>query len=223
MRPTRDRARIPRRRRADTGFTLVEGLVAVALLGLAGAMIVQGLAVGQRLWRGEARLAAEGQEVETAQTILRGRIERARPITRYAEGKARADLDGASDTFDFIALPLDAERPATLRRYELLRTDTGELVLDSTPWRGGEPQRQVLMRSVESLDLAYFGSTRQDPQPQWRDDWSGDAGPPRLVRVRVTFDRGDRRVWPELVVQPATTVDSACEVDADTGECRGRS
>jgi general secretion pathway protein J len=211
------------RRRIEAGFTLVEALVAIALLGLAGAMMAQGLAVGERLWRSEARLAATGQEVETAQTLLRDRIERLRPITRYQEGKARADMDGESGAIDFIALPLDVERPATLRRYELSRTDAGELVLDGTPWRGGDPQRQVLLRGVDSLDLAYFGATREDPEPQWRTDWSGQPGPPRLVRVRVTFGTGDRRVWPDLVVQPAITVDSACEVEADTGACRGRS
>lgn len=186
-------------------------------------MIVQGLAVGEHLWRSEARLAAGGQEVEAAQTILRDRIERLRPITRYQEGKARADLDGEAETLDFIALPLDVQRPAALRRYDLSRTEAGELVLDGAPWRGGDAQRQVLLRGVDSLDLAYFGATREDPTPQWRTDWSGEAGPPRLVRVRVTFADGDRRLWPDLVVRPAITVDSACEVDADTGACRGRS
>ncbi|HSZ52277.1 MAG TPA: prepilin-type N-terminal cleavage/methylation domain-containing protein [Caulobacteraceae bacterium] len=212
-----------RRRRAEAGFTLVEALVAIGLLGLAGAMIVQGLAVGERLWRSESRLAAEGQEVEAAQTILRDRIERLRPITRYHEGKAFADLDGQSETLDFIALPLDAERPAALRRYDLSRTEDGELVLDGVPWRGGEGRRQVLLRGVDSLDLAYFGATRGDSQPQWRANWSDETESPRLVRVRVTFGNGDRRLWPDLVVQPAITVDSACEPDPDTGVCKGRS
>jgi general secretion pathway protein J len=201
----------------------VEALVAIALLGLAGAMIVQGLAVGERLWKSQSRLATDGQEVEAAQTILRDRIERLRPITRYKEGKALADLDGEADTLDFIALPLDVQRPATLRRYQLTRTEGGELVLDGVPWRGGEPQRQVLLRGVDSVDLAYFGATREDPQPQWREIWSDEAGPPRLVRVRVSFGNGDRRLWPDLIVQPAITVDSACEPDPDTGACKGRS
>ena len=208
---------------AEAGFTLVEALVAVAMLGLAGAMIVEGLAAGERLWRDQSRLESGGQEVEAAQTLLRDRIERLRPITRYREGKARADLDGEADSFDFIALPSDVERPATLRWFDLSRTDAGELVLDATPWRGGEASRQVLLRRVDDLELAYFGATLEDPQPQWRDSWSDQALPPQLVRIRITFGRGDRRVWPDLIVHPAITVDSACEIDTDTGGCRGRS
>jgi hypothetical protein len=33
---------------------------------------------------------------------------------------------------------------------------------------------------------------------------------------------GDPRVWPELIVHPAATVDSLCVIDAATGDCRGR-
>jgi general secretion pathway protein J len=206
----------------DAGFTLVEMLVAVTLLGLAGAMIVEGLAVGQHLWRTETVLATQGEAVEAAQTLLRDRIERLRPITRFQEGKPHADLDGEADTFDFLALAPDAERPASLRRYDLSMSDDGDLVLDAAPWRGGDERRQVLLHHVESLELAYFGATREDPQPQWRPSWSGQTEPPRLVRVRLTFGDADRRVWPDLIVQPAATADSACEVDADTGACRGR-
>jgi hypothetical protein len=186
-------------------------------------MIAQGLAAGHSLWRRESAQAARGEAVEAAQTLVRGRIERLSPITRFVEGKPLADLHGSSERFEFIALPSDVERPSPLRRFTLARDPAGDLVLGGEPVRGGERQTQVLLHGVAGLEIAYFGATGADPQNIWRTDWPDQADPPRLVRVRVEFPARDPRVWPELVVQPAASVDTSCVIDEPSGACKGRS
>jgi hypothetical protein len=76
---------------------------------------------------------------------------------------------------------------------------------------------------VKSLELSYFGVSSIDPAPRWQDSWESLPEPPKLIRLRVAFQSGDRRVWPELLVRPAADVGVACLLDKTTRRCRGQS
>ena len=81
----------------------------------------------------------------------------------------------------------------------------------------------VLLHGVKSVELAYWGASPTDPEPAWHAAWSRMQNPPELVRVRLAFADGDRRIWPELIVRPAVQVNADCIFDAETGACRGQS
>ena len=213
--------------RGEAGFSLVEMLVALVLLGLAALLMAQGFASGRRLWTDQERRVVAGEAVESAQSLVRDRIERLRPVTRMAGLAPYADLDGAPDRLEFLSIPPDAERPAPLRRYRLALSDHGDLVLGSAARastdQAGEPYAdQALVKGTQSLDIDYFGPARPGDAPGWQRDWTRRASPPQLVRIRVTFPAGDRRTWPELIVAPAASLDTLCAVDPATGGCRGR-
>jgi general secretion pathway protein J len=211
----------------DAGFTLIEMLVALALLALAAVLMLEGLQSGQRLWAGEAARTLRGESVEAAQTALRARIERLRPTTRFDADASYADIEGTDSRLIFIAPPPKAERPASVRRYRLMLNERGDLVLGSAPPQvdveaGAVYADQTLLRDVEGLDISYYGPDPKDGEPAWRSSWLHRAAPPELVRVRLTLQATDRRVWPELIVRPAATIDTLCVIDPSTGSCRGR-
>jgi len=212
--------------RRDAGFTLVEMLVALTLLALAAGMMFEGLGSGQRLWAGEAARTARGESVEAAQAALRARIEQLRPVTRFAGSAIYADVDGSDRRLAFTAPPADAQRPAAARRYLLTLGEQGDLVLGSaTQVDAGDSADytdQVLLRDVGGLDISYYGPDPTGRAPQWRSDWTQRATPPQLVKIKLAFRSGDRRVWPELIVHPAAAVDTLCSIDEATGDCRGR-
>ncbi len=230
-------------RSPDAGFTLVEMLVSLTLLALAAVLMLEGLGSGQRLWAGQAARTARGESIEAAEAILRTRIEGLRPTTRFESANAYADIDGGQRQLVFLANPAEADRPSAARRYRLMVGDRGELLLGSAPAppvearpgvvRSGaarsvdaslEPDYtdQLLLRDVGGLDISYYGPDPDGGAPHWQADWSRRASPPELVRIRVALKDGDGRVWPELIVHPAATVDSLCTIDAATGACRGR-
>ncbi len=200
-------------RQGERGFTLVEMLVSLALLGLAATMMATGFASATRLTRSNEARTAAGETVEAAQSGLRDRIERLHPATRFDGAALAADFEGGPASMTFVALPAAAERPSPQRRFRLEVDSDGNLVLGD-----GEAK---LLSGVEALQIAYFGPDAAGV-PHWTDAWSLRPTAPEAIRIGVTFAPGDRRQWPELVVRPATTVDTTCVLDVATGKCRGR-
>jgi general secretion pathway protein J len=205
---------------AQAGFSLVEMLVALAVLSLAALMMTQGFVSGRRLWADQQGRTYAGETVQSAQSLLRDRIERLRPVTRLEGGQPHVDVEGAPDSLVFLSLAADAQRPAPLRRYRLALDDRGDLVF-SDPAAPDTPD-QVLVRRVDGLAIDYFGVARPGDAPGWQSDWRERPSPPQLVRIRIAFPAGDRRVWPDLIVAPAAPLDTLCVINAATGGCRGR-
>lgn len=195
----------------ERGFTLVEMLVSLALLGLAATMMATGFASATRLTRSNEMRTVAGETVEAAQSGLRDRIERLRPATRFDGAALAADFDGGPASMTFVALPPAAERPSPQRRFRLELDSDGSLALGDAK----------ILSGVDALQIAYFGPDATGV-PRWTDEWSARPTAPEAIRIGVTFARGDRRRWPDLIVRPATTVDTTCVLDVNTGKCRGR-
>lgn len=214
------------------GFTLIELLVSLALLGLAAAMLLQGVQMAGIVVLRERGDTARIDEIVSAQRIIRSRIERLRPVTRLDSALPIVDARGNDTDFVFVAPPIDRAAPDALQRFLLAMTSARNLVLFRGSTRDGSIDRSgndltgwepmTLISNIDSLSIAYFGSTRTGGVRQWQTRWWDEREPPDLVRVRVTFPRGDRRVWPDLVIRPRATVNGQCRVDPLTGQCEER-
>jgi general secretion pathway protein J len=205
---------------------LLEVLVGLVILaGVAGVM-AGGLGGARRvLDRGDARQQAE-EALESAQATVRLRLERARAVTRRDASRPYADFTGTADTVEFLAPPPATLGPGALRRTTLQVGADGNLILSSTNslWRkiARPPQDEVLLRDVQSLEVAYFGEAPPEGRHRWQSQWRHRPVPPDLVRIRVRFAAGDGRWWPDLMIRPMATIDSDCVLDVKTGGCRGR-
>lgn len=209
----------------ERGFTLVELLVSLTILGLLGLMVVAGLGARSAAWSRMDRNTADGEAIEAAQTRLYDRVRLIAPVTTYAR-PPRPDFDGQASSMVFLAPPPAAMGLGPLRRYRLSVDARGDLALDSASDvaldRRRWSDREVLLHGVQSLDLAYFGGLNDDRTPAWRNGWRGQTAMPALVRIRIGFGEGDRRRWPDLIVHPTADIDTNCLLSPDTGGCRGR-
>lgn len=212
--------------RRARGFTLIELLVALAILGLVGALLVSSVGMGRRVWARFDRRGGELRQVEAAQMVLRDRLEAIVPLTRYDADAPYADIEGKADVLFFVAPAAPERQPDALASYRLSLSTTDELVLSSTSEiaRERDPPRddRVLLKGVERVELGYFGVAPPDGVARWRDRWYHRPTPPPLIRVRVLFKAGDRRVWPDLMVHPVATRDTQCVLNSVSGRCKGR-
>lgn len=196
------------------GFTLVEVLVALTLIGLvagigAGALH---LAVTTRTTV-DARSAAL-QELRAAGTLLRARLEQARPAPwRWRADGANHALAGSGEALHFAA-PLP-ERWADGRLYlfsvepEDARGQT-RLMLSyrALPERASEPVPPeplasfVLLDDIAGVSWSYLGWSGTGHELRWHHGWE-QARLPRLIRLEIEPADPRLEAWPAWIVAPA--------------------
>jgi general secretion pathway protein J len=192
-------------RPGGTGFTLLEVMVVLVLLGLLLAALTQGLRFGMSAWDLQDAQVARIEGLDATDRALRNLIE------HMETGEHRSDQKGIVTTraqMTFVGtLP---EAAAVDRRAEmtLMLAKGGRLVLRWRPLRheklfGPPPEIQetLLLDGVETMDIAYWRAAPSGARGEWVGQWT-QPGIPRLVRIRLGFPAGDRRHWPDIVIAP---------------------
>lgn len=197
---------------SQRGFTLVELLVGLTLLGLILMVLFGGLRFGTAVWQAGEAQADRMAELQAIQSFVHRQLSRAQPVRRLVQaGRREIQFEGEASSLRFISIMpahlgtpgyyliefrerrMDGRTQLVMRR-RLYQPGTGEVETIGTA------EERVLLDGIAGLEISYFGAERRDDPAVWHGRWLNSAALPALVRIEITFQNGDRRIWPELTV-----------------------
>lgn len=197
------------RSRHQYGFTLVELLIAMTLVGILSLALFGGLRFGAQSWETVRITSGQRDRVILAQNFLRGTLgEVSTPGSHTQSLLADARrIEGGTDRLTFIAPWLARLSKGSLFEFTLWHDPEGDGALRIRwhpvgPTVVGAPElrgERTLLTGVDTLRLGYLSDTPEGEEASWSDAWPSDAPAPRLVRIAVlTNDTGQS--WPDLVI-----------------------
>ena len=186
--------------RSPTGFTLIEVLVALAVLGLVLGVLSAGIRFGLLADGRGTSLTDRTADFDVVDRTLRRVIEGMDP----GDDADPAPFVGVGDRMECITtMPADGSAADRHMRASVLVDDTHRLILRWRPYlrarpllRPPPPTTSELLSNVSRIDLAFWR-----PGVGWVSAWHS-ADLPTLVRVRLRFPAGDPRRWPDIVAAP---------------------
>ncbi len=190
----------------DGGFTLLEIVVALVVLGILLVTLSRGTQFGLAAFDRQDRMINVGGRLEAVDRTLRRLIVQLDPGTA-TDGDT---VVGARHVLVFRSrLPVGGTaseimgEAGTLADLRLSVDDDHHLVLAWLPHRhvkaanaAPAPHREILLDDVDAINLDYWGDNA------WHTQWN-EVAPPALIRIRIVFPDGDPRRWPDIVEAPA--------------------
>jgi len=186
------------------GFTLLELLVALSVLGMLLVGLAQGMRLGLRAWEAQERMLSRQGDLVAVDRALRRLVEQMHP---GSEARPARLVGGAGGMAFVTELPMAAGTLPTRRAEVALLVASGRLVLRWTPRlhaRGAAPPSVTeteLLRGIERLELAYLHPGTAAGGGVWVSAWE-EPTLPALLRIRLVFPPGDPRRWPDILAAP---------------------
>jgi general secretion pathway protein J len=201
------------------GFTLLELLVAIAVLGLLSLSIARGLSLGSGAWGRAHTRTSQAERLRDTTRLLRQLVAGAIPaFASSAPDDRTIAFAGTPEELRLVTrLPPSAGTPATVAARLFLQD--GALIL---AWRLDLPRsdgdgtlpetRQVIAQNIAALKFAYAAP--------WQPQWLGQTKLPALVSIAIEDNDEPHTQWPPIVTQTLATATAACLYDPSDIECR---
>jgi general secretion pathway protein J len=215
-------------RQQAAGFTLIEILVALALLSLLSVGLITTMRIAQSIDGRTQRLERSLQDMVITHRFLRQAVGSAYPKLGADPSREVRGLEADSKSVRLLTTLGQGTGNLGLRRVEVRwEPDSGGIgplvaYVSPEPARNLSMQdasREVLVEGVREVDWSFRAA--DDSTVGWTSQWQ-DAELPRLVRLQIRLGGPAALEWPELIVATRITNDANCEFDVVAQACRGQ-
>ena len=220
------------------GFTLLETLVGLTLLGLMLILIYSALNISLRSWDTGEKRVAEASHQRVVQSFLRRELSQLFPVRWRGITESKIAFEGAKDELRFVTM---LTLGAAVREGGM---QWGHLYVADKESPGGEPGRTLFIKrsafdlqakdwdgldaakpiplidGVKSFEIGYFGAESETAEPQWTSEWSNPLRMPQLIKITLQVNNG--RDVPPLVVSLRLGEEAGCYDNAFQRQCGPR-
>jgi general secretion pathway protein J len=218
----------------QVGFTLIELVVALALLGAMMLLLYGGLNFALRGWDAGDVNGRRTADRRIGENFLRREISELFPMRWKEPTVVKFAFEGERDRMRFVS-----SRPAGISQGGLslvgltVEQEGGDARRKNLVMRRALPddeaktfapldaaQGTVLIAGVDTVSFEYFGAENDFNAPQWNDTWKWSYRVPEIVRVRIRTDDGAAQ--PDMVVRISLGEEAGCLENAFQRNCRPR-
>ena len=219
-------------RRSESGFTLVELLLAITLLGILMGLTYGGLKVATRATAsGQVQLAESGK-VRITHQFIRRQLHQMQPLPFDISddiNETRVVFEGSAKRIQFVApmpgylgqggpqvqtleLVNGADGLDLLFNHQLLQGYDSDLMIEREPI--------VLLEAVQQASFEFLAANDDGELAGWTSSWDTPGILPLAVRLDFDLGAAQRSVWPLLVTsvkvdELATTQSGASQAYSD--------
>lgn len=210
-------------RSSAKGFTLIEMLIAISLLGIMVVLLFASLRIAAESWNsGEAKISEVNQKAVVYQFFKRhlsatkpfpvirdnldqGNLEQTNQPQESQEPQKLA-FDGFPESIRFVsALPAASARKG-LQIFFVGLDPKQPSVLKVTlmPYRQAETnpndaEQVTLLENIKNFKISYLGSAadNNDDTSGWQQTWQNAGQLPKLVKISISLNDGS--FWPDMI------------------------
>jgi len=190
----------------NTGFTLLEVMLAMTLLSIMVVLLFSSLKIGAESWnKGESKIAEVNEKAVVYQFFKR-HLPSIRPLwDDFSDDERSFSFQGERDAFQFVSVfPVSAARKG-LQLFKVApdKSEKGVIKVILTPFyptleeQQWEPEEVVLLENVEEFEISYFGKEDSDSDGVWVDSWQEKEYLPALLKIKITLE--DQSYWPKMI------------------------
>ena len=203
---------------AARGFTLVELVIALSILGVLSLLLVNGLRLATRTWDAVEQRTTAAHQGHLTVIFLQRQIELAQPLRLSRDASVKhISFVGQHRALRFVA-PLPGHLGAGGMYWFTLGLVDGragnQLVLsyrlfqreDWERFGAADAEQAVLMEGLRDLQFEYLEPATADAPARWISDWEAPDRLPPLIRVQITNVPGSGGAWQEFLVAPKLAV-----------------
>ena len=220
------------------GFTLLETLVGLTLLGVMLILIYSSLNIGLRAWDTGERRVSEASQQRVVQSFLRRELSQLFPVRWRGIAESKIAFEGSKNELKFVTtqtlgaavregglqwghLYVADEQASSGERRRVLFIKRSAFNLQSGDWDGLEAAKPIaLIVGIKALEIGYYGAENEATDPQWSTEWNYPLRMPQLIKITLQVDNG--RDVPPLIVNVRLGEEAGCYDNAFQRQCGPR-
>ena len=203
----------------EAGFTLVEVLISLILMGFVLTLLYGGGTYANRVFARTTELSTWTDDVVQVQDFMRDLISQAYP--------APEEFQGGRGRIEFLAPVTREGLKRGLYKIILQRESDGKadrLVLTLAPVEEGQSESMkqekiILVEDVKEMEFAYFSAGQERKAGTWLSLWEKGQELPQLLRMRLKTEKGLHNEWPTLIIPFQITQNVDCRYDSVSRNC----